>query len=98
MEPEIKYINGIKVTIHKDPCTDLDDDLLPEYDFDYSKAMPNKYAKILREQRSMNIHLEPELAKYFRDEQQVIQFLNDQIKATRKPVFFDIKGRKLINL
>jgi hypothetical protein len=26
------------------PSEDLDDDLLPEYDFDYSKAKPNRFA------------------------------------------------------
>ena len=51
MKKTIKYINGIKVTFFQDPNTDLNDDLLPEYNFDYSKAMPNKYAKILREQK-----------------------------------------------
>lgn len=33
-----------EIRVYNDPEEDLEDDLLPEYDFDYSKAKPNPYA------------------------------------------------------
>jgi hypothetical protein len=43
---------------------DKDDDLLPEYQFDYRKAKPNRFA--LTEQQRVVI-LEPDVAEYFQD-------------------------------
>lgn len=33
-----------EVRVYNDPDEDMEDDLRPEYDFDYSKAKPNPYA------------------------------------------------------
>jgi len=46
------------------PETDVDDDLLPEYDLDYSKGRPNRYAgKIDKSQ--VVVMLEPDIAEVF---------------------------------
>jgi hypothetical protein len=43
---------------------DVDDDLLPEYDLDYSKGRPNRYAgKIDKSQ--VVVMLEPDIAEVF---------------------------------
>ena len=48
------------------------DDLLPEYEFDYRKAKPNRFA--LNEQQRVVI-LEPDVAEYFRDSEAVNRVL-----------------------
>ena len=37
-----------------------EDDLLPEYDFDYSKARPNRFAN-----KAVKVILDPDIAKVF---------------------------------
>jgi hypothetical protein len=50
---------------------DLEDDLRPEYDFDYSKAVRGKYYKrILREGANIVV-LDPDIAKAFKDSDSV---------------------------
>ena len=43
------------------------DDLRPEYDFDYSKAVRGKYYRRLIEEGSNVIILDPDIAKAFQD-------------------------------
>ena len=50
----------------------MDDDLLPEYDFDYGKAKPNRF--VLKEDQQAVI-LDPDVAKYFRDSKSVNRVL-----------------------
>jgi len=40
------------IRVYSDPNEDLEDDLRPEYNFDYSKARPNPYAERARKQRA----------------------------------------------
>jgi hypothetical protein len=54
------------------------DDLLPEYEFDYSKAKPNRFA--LKEQQRVVI-LEPDVAEYFHDSEAVNRVLRALIEA-----------------
>ena len=42
------------------------EDLLPEYDFDYSKAKPNRFAK-----KTINVTLDEDVAKVFTDSESV---------------------------
>lgn len=49
-----------------------DDDILPEYDFDYRKAKPNRFA--LREKQQVVI-LDPDVAEYFKDSESVNRVL-----------------------
>lgn len=51
------------------------DNLRPEYDFDYSKAVRGKYYRRLLEEGSNVIVLDPEIAKAFRDSASVNQAL-----------------------
>ena len=48
----------------------IDDELRPEYDFDYSKAVRGKYYKRLLEEGAILLFLSPMLQKYL-----VIQLL-----------------------
>ena len=43
------------------------DDLCPEYNVDYSKALRGKYYRPLLKERANVVVLEPEVAKAFRD-------------------------------
>lgn len=43
----------------------IDDDLRPEYDFDYAKAVRGKYVKRLLKEGANVIVLEPDIAKSF---------------------------------
>ncbi|MGH9800133.1 MAG: hypothetical protein ACRD82_07195, partial [Blastocatellia bacterium] len=50
----------------KSQTANTSDDMLPEYDFDYSKAKPNRFAgRIDRSQ--VVIALDPDVAKIFSD-------------------------------
>ena len=40
-------------------------DMLPEYDFDYSKARPNRFASRFDEKDSLVVILDPDIAKVF---------------------------------
>lgn len=51
---------------------DPKDDLLPEYDFDYSKAKPNRFA--LKSDQQIVI-LDPDVAKHFKDSESVNRVL-----------------------
>ncbi len=46
------------------------DDMLPEYHFDYSKARPNRFAKGIAE-GSLVVVLEPELAQIYKTPERV---------------------------
>ncbi len=49
---------------------ETEDDMLPEYHFDYSKARPNRFAEDIAE-GSLVVVLGPELAQVFRTSEQV---------------------------
>jgi len=49
---------------------ELEDDLLPNYNFDFSKSKPNRFAARLKN-NSNYILLEPDIAKYFKTSEQV---------------------------
>lgn len=46
------------------------EDLLPEYNFDYSKARPNRFAKEAKEQ-TITVILESDVAKVFKTAEDV---------------------------
>ncbi len=56
-----------------------EDDLLPHYDFDYSKSKPNRFAKRKKEQ--VLILLDTELSKIFRTQEEVENALRSLIHA-----------------
>ncbi len=61
----------------------LEDDLLPEYDFDFSKSHPNRFAKILKNQSNF-IQLEPDIQKVFKNSDDVNNALRAFINAIPK--------------
>ena len=59
------------------------DDLRPEYDFDYSKAVRGKYCRRLLDEGSNVIILDPDLVKAFRDSASVNKALRSLLELTR---------------
>ena len=59
------------------------DDLRPEYDFDYSKAVRGKYYQRLIDEGSNVVVLEPDIAKAFRDSVSVNEALRSLLELTR---------------
>ena len=59
------------------------DELRPQYDFDYSKAVRGKYYRRLLEEGSNVVVLEPDVAKVFRDSSAVNETLRSILDLTR---------------
>jgi hypothetical protein len=59
------------------------DELRPEYDFDYSKAVRGKYYRQLLEEGSNVAVLEPDIAKAFHDSAAVNEALRSLLELTR---------------
>jgi hypothetical protein len=65
----------------------ISDELRPEYDFDYSKAVRGKYYKRLISEGANVVMLEPDVAKLFADSDAVnkaLRFLVDLTKTTAR--------------
>lgn len=59
------------------------DELRPEYDFDYSKAVRGKYYKKLLAEGANVVVLEPDVADVFRDSSSVNEALRSLLNLTR---------------
>ena len=59
------------------------EDLRPEYDFDYSKAVRGKYYKRLLDEGSNVAILDPDISKAFRDSTAVNEALRSLLELTR---------------
>jgi len=59
------------------------DELHPEYEFDYSKAVRGKYYRRLLEEGSNVVILDPDVAKAFRDSASVNEALRSLLQLTR---------------
>ncbi|MEW6686140.1 MAG: hypothetical protein AB1393_08045 [Candidatus Edwardsbacteria bacterium] len=59
------------------------DELRPEYDFDYSKAVRGKYYRRLIEEGTNVIVLDPDLAESFSDSAAVNEALRSLLNLTR---------------
>ena len=59
----------------------LDDDILPEYDFDYRQAKPNRFVPQDEEQRLRVIVLDEDVAKIFKTPESVNKVLRALIEA-----------------
>lgn len=66
---------------HKTP--DLDDDLRPEYDFDFSKGEKGRYYKRLIKEGSNNVVLDPDIARAFPDSMAVNNTLRAVLELIR---------------
>ncbi|MBA5865293.1 MAG: hypothetical protein GDA67_01195 [Nitrospira sp. CR1.3] len=59
------------------------DDLRPEYNFDYAKAVRGKYYRRLLKEGANVVVLEPDVAKAFRDSTAVNDALRSLLKTAR---------------
>lgn len=59
------------------------DELRPEYNFDYSKAVRGKYCKRILEEGANVVMLEPDVAKAFADSAAVNDALRSLLDLTR---------------
>jgi len=67
----------------KDKHTKSKDELRPEYDFDYSKAVRGKYYKRLLDEGTNVVILEPDVAKSFHDSASVNEALRSLLDLAR---------------
>lgn len=67
----------------KDKRKKSQDELRPEYNFDYSKADRGKYYKRLLEEGSNVVILDPDVAKAFHDSASVNEALRSLLDLTR---------------
>lgn len=71
-----------EIRVYEDPNEDLEDDLLPEYDFDSSKVKHNPYAaQAARRQSGRPIILEADIAEVFTTSEQVNKALRALLEA-----------------
>ena len=70
----------MKNTPNSESNQNLEDKLLPEYNFDYSKARPNRFA-IPKEDDSVTVKLEPDVAKVFKTSEAVNKALRAILSA-----------------
>ncbi len=70
----------MKNTQPSKPNENLQDDLLPEYNFDYSKVRPNRFAKQENETK-ISVILESDVAKVFKTSEQVNKALRAILSA-----------------
>ncbi|MBK9165677.1 MAG: hypothetical protein IPM21_17550 [Acidobacteria bacterium] len=62
---------------------DENDDLLPEYDLDFAKSKPNRFAAAYN-RMVVRVGLAPDVAEEFPTEQSVNEALRDYIRITRQ--------------
>ncbi len=67
----------------KTKSTNIAEDLRPEYNFDYSKAVRGKYFKRLLEEGANVVVLEPDVAKAFGNSAAVNDALRSLLDLTR---------------
>ena len=67
----------------KNRSTNIAEDLRPEYNFDYSKAVRGKYFKRLLEEGANVVVLEPDVAKAFGNSAAVNDALRSLLDLTR---------------
>ncbi|MBM2814122.1 MAG: hypothetical protein HW421_884 [Ignavibacteria bacterium] len=73
----------------------LEDDLLPEYDLDYSKAMPNKYAGM---EKHILVEIDSDVAEVFNESGQINNVLRAIIKSMPKLHFNKINPTRKTKL
>ena len=73
----------MKNTHNSESNQNLEDELLPEYNFDYKKARPNRFVTKASEE-SITITLEPDVAKFFQTSEAVNKALRTLLSTTPK--------------
>jgi len=78
--PDARTVKNVGPT----KMSELEDDLRPHYDFDYSKAKPNrfaeKYKKMVR-----RVGLDADIADEFPTEESVNDALRQYVRLTKQP-------------
>lgn len=74
----------MKKTQGSNSRTPVSDDMLPEYDFDYRKARPNRFASRLDKDRLVVV-LDPDIARVFTTSESVNAVLRALIVTMPKP-------------
>ncbi|MGK7943244.1 MAG: hypothetical protein AB4058_02105 [Microcystaceae cyanobacterium] len=74
----------MKKTPNSDHSFEHEDDLLPEYDFDYSKARPNRFAMADNEEKII-VTLESDVARVFKTSEEVNHALRAILAAIPQP-------------
>ncbi|MBW4581310.1 MAG: hypothetical protein KME42_17210 [Tildeniella nuda ZEHNDER 1965/U140] len=72
----------MKSTEASEPQRNIDDDLLPEYEFDYRKARPNRFVTQTTES-PLTVELAPDVAEMFPDAAAVNEALRFLIRMTK---------------
>ena len=62
------------------PKNNSEDELLPEYDFDYRQAYPNRFA-LSSEEKGVTVTLQPDVAEVFKTSEEVNQALRAILSA-----------------
>ena len=70
----------MKNTQNSESHQNFEEDLLPEYNFDYSKARPNRFAAQLNE-TTITVTLESDVAKVFQTSEDVNKALRAILSA-----------------
>ncbi len=73
----------MKNTDNSETNQNLEAELLPEYNFDYSKARPNRFA-IPKDEKSVTVILQPDVAKVFKTSEEVNKALRAILSAIPK--------------
>lgn len=84
----------MKKTLDLEAHSEAEDDLLPEYDFDYSKAKPNRFAALIAGDRVV-VTLDPDVSAVFTNPEAVNSVLRALI--TTMPQTPRRKGMKKTN-
>jgi len=71
------------------------DDMLPEYDFDWSKARPNPYAARLKD--TVAVVLDPDVAEVFPTSESVNTFLRSVLAAVPRRTSVVASRRKRLS-
>jgi hypothetical protein len=68
------------------PSEDLDDDLLPEYGFDYTKAKPNRFAARVNQPLLKVVVLHEDVAQVFTTPESVNKVLRGLIESMPRSI------------
>jgi hypothetical protein len=68
------------------PFEDLDDDLLPEYDFDYTRAKPNRFASRVNQPLLKVVVLDEDVAQVFTTPESVNKVLRGLIESMPRSI------------
>jgi hypothetical protein len=81
MKTKTEYFNNHEITIIQEPSCDLNDDIPDDIEIDLSSIRRNPYIK---NNNKLSIQLEPDIARYFKNSDEVNNALRILISAIPK--------------